>query len=115
MPFRRLQIAGLGQVLAEAADGLVRIAQLLVAAADVAQVGRVQRLGVQLGEQLQRAGVAAGSGTLEVRLDKDGYESASYQIPLFADSAQKYELKPKKRAQKRQSARPSGPEEPAKL
>jgi serine/threonine protein kinase len=56
----------------------------------------------------------AGSGTLEVRLDKDGYESATHQIPLFADSAQKYELKQKPRTRK-PSSRPSGPEEPAKL
>jgi hypothetical protein len=56
----------------------------------------------------------AGSGTLEIRLDKDGYESASYQIPLFADSAQKYELKQKARPPKRRTTRP-GPEEPAKL
>jgi serine/threonine protein kinase len=56
----------------------------------------------------------AGSGTLEIRLDKDGYESASYQIPLFSDSTQKYELKQKARPPKRHTVRP-GPEEPAKL
>jgi hypothetical protein len=56
----------------------------------------------------------AGSGTLEIRLDKDGYESASYQIPLFADSAQRYELKQKPRPPRKHTPR-AGPEEPAKL
>ena len=38
----------------EAGDGLIGLAQVLIAATDVAQVDRVKRLGVQLREQVQR-------------------------------------------------------------
>ena len=50
----------LRQVLVELVDRLLGLAQLLVAAADVAQVNRVQRLRVQLREQSQRVFVAPG-------------------------------------------------------
>jgi len=57
----------------------------------------------------------AGSGTLEIRLDKEGYESSTHQIPLFADSAQRFDLRQKPRPKKHTPRPTSGPEEPAKL
>jgi serine/threonine protein kinase len=58
----------------------------------------------------------SGSGTLEIRLDKEGYESATYQVPLFSDSERKFDLKviPQPRPRKHTARAPS-PEEPAKL
>jgi serine/threonine protein kinase len=59
----------------------------------------------------------SGSGTLEIRLDKDGYESATYQVPLFADSERKFDLKAKTppHPKKHTAKATPGPEEPAKL
>jgi serine/threonine-protein kinase len=37
----------------------------------------------------------AGDGTVELRLDRDGYEPATVQIPLFADRVEDVMLKPK--------------------
>jgi serine/threonine protein kinase len=59
----------------------------------------------------------SGSGTLEIRLDKEGYESATYQVPLFADSERRFDLKAKSppKPKKHTAKAPPGPEEPAKL
>jgi eukaryotic-like serine/threonine-protein kinase len=57
----------------------------------------------------------SGSGTLEIRLDKDGYESATYQVPLFADSERRFDLKAKPRPKRHTAKAAPGPEEPAKL
>jgi serine/threonine-protein kinase len=59
----------------------------------------------------------SGSGTLELRLDKEGYESATYQVPLFADSERQFDLKakPAPRPKKHTAKVAPGPEEPAKL
>jgi len=59
----------------------------------------------------------SGSGTLEIRLDKEGYESATYQVPLFADTERKFDLKAKaaKPPKKHTLKTSPGPEEPAKL
>ena len=57
----------------------------------------------------------SGSGTLEIRLDKEGYESATYQVPLFADSERKFDLRTKIPKPKHHPAKAPSPEEPAKL
>jgi serine/threonine protein kinase len=57
----------------------------------------------------------SGSGTLEIRLDKEGYESATYQVPLFSDSERKFDLKAKVKPKKHTGRPLATPDEPAKL
>jgi serine/threonine protein kinase len=57
----------------------------------------------------------SGSGTLEIRLDKDGYESATYQVPLFSDSERLFDLRTKVRPKKHSGKPLAVPDEPAKL
>ena len=53
-------LAALDEVVVEGVDRLVGLFQLLLASANVAQVDRIQRLRVELGEGLQRLVVPAG-------------------------------------------------------
>jgi eukaryotic-like serine/threonine-protein kinase len=60
----------------------------------------------------------AGEGTLEVRLDKDGYEPATATIALFGDQREEVQLKPRavRPPRKHSSRTPStSSDEPAKL
>ena len=59
-PFVGRDLLGLGEVVLERVDRLCRLAHLLMAAANVAQVDGMQRLRVQLREEVQRLIVAAG-------------------------------------------------------
>ena len=46
--FRRRDVLGLPQVVTESVDGLVGLLQVLIAASDVAQIGRVNLVRVEL-------------------------------------------------------------------
>jgi serine/threonine protein kinase len=58
---------------------------------------RVVRIadGVNLGTTPWEHPFTAGEGTIELRLDRDGYEPMTLQIPLFADRIEEVALKPK--------------------
>src|SRR5262249_12033965 len=58
LALRRRDALALGQVVLEGVDRFLGLALLLVTAPDVAQIDRVQRLGVELREDLDRLVVA---------------------------------------------------------
>jgi hypothetical protein len=59
----------------------------------------------------------SGDGTLEVRIDKEGYEPVTRQIALFQDKHEEVELSPKRAAHKPGKKHPhaAASDEPAKL
>jgi serine/threonine protein kinase len=71
--------------------------------------------GANLGVTPWSEDLPAGEGTLEVRLDKDGYEPARAIIALFGDQREEVQLKPKAVPPKILKKHTPRPEEPAKL
>jgi serine/threonine protein kinase len=85
-----------------------------------ARVVRIED-GVNMGTTPWQHPFTAGEGTIELRLDRDGYEPMNLQIPLFADRVEDVALKPKTVVPPpppkpgKKHPHPSAQDEPAKL